>query len=47
MELVNEFNLKKIEETTKEYLSKLDLQTLINESAETRDKLCSLRVRLR
>ena len=34
MELVNEFNLKEIEETTKEYLSKLDLQKLINESAD-------------
>ena len=39
MELVNEFNLKKIEETTKEYLSKLDLQKLINESADKREKI--------
>ena len=39
MELVNEFNLKKIEETTKEYLSKLDLQKLINESTDKREKI--------
>jgi len=39
MELVNEFNLKKIEETAKEYLSKLDLQKLINESADKREKI--------
>ena len=39
MELVNEFDLKKIEETTKEYLSKLDLQKLINESADKREKI--------
>jgi len=39
MELVNEFNLKKIEETTKEYISKLDLQKLINESADKREKI--------
>ncbi|SVD89906.1 uncharacterized protein METZ01_LOCUS442760, partial [marine metagenome] len=28
MELKNEFNLKEIEQTTKDYLSKLDLQKL-------------------
>jgi len=39
MELVNEFNLKKIEETTKEYHSKLDLQKLIYESADKREKI--------
>ena len=39
MELVNEFNLKKIEETTKKYLSKLDLQKLIIESADKREKI--------
>nr|AIE98131.1 Isoleucyl-tRNA synthetase (IARS, ileS) [uncultured marine thaumarchaeote KM3_04_D06] len=39
MELVNEFNLKKIEETAKEHLSKLDLQKLINESADKREKI--------
>jgi len=39
MEQVNEVNLKKIEETTKEYLSKLDLQKLINDSADKREKI--------
>ena len=31
MELTNEFDLKEIEQTTKDYLSKLDLQKLIDE----------------
>ena len=39
MELTNEFDLKKIEQTTKDYLSKLDLQKLINDSPDKRDKI--------
>ena len=31
MELTNEFDLKEIEQTTKDYLSKLDLQKLIDD----------------
>ena len=39
MELANKFNLKEIEQTTKDYLSKLDLQKLINDSPDKRDKI--------
>ena len=39
MELTNEFNLKKIEQSTKDYLSKLDLQKMINDSSDKRDKI--------
>jgi len=39
MELVNEFNLKKIEQITKDYLSKLNLQKLIDDSPDKRDKI--------
>jgi len=39
MELRNEFNLKDIEQTTRDYLSKLDLQELINESPNKREKI--------
>jgi len=39
MELVNEFNLKEIEQITKDYLSKLNLQKLIDDSPDKRDKI--------
>ena len=39
MELGNEFNLKDIEQTTRDYLSKLDLQELINESTNKQEKI--------
>ena len=39
MELTNEFNLKEIEQSTKDYLSKLDLQKMINDSSDKRDKI--------
>jgi len=39
MELANEFNLKEIEQTTKNYLSKLDLQKLIDESPDKQNKI--------
>jgi len=39
MELGNEFNLKDIEQATRDYLSKLDLQKLIDNSADKRDKI--------
>ena len=39
MELTNEFNLKKIEQSTKDYLSKLDLQKMIGDSSDKRDKI--------
>ena len=39
MELRNEFNLKDIEQTTRDYLSKLDLQELINESSNKQEKI--------
>ena len=39
MELTNEFNLKKIEQGTKDYLSKLDLQRMIDDSSDNRDKI--------
>ena len=43
MELKNEFNLKEIEQTIKDYLSKLDLQKLIDESPDKQNKICSLK----
>ena len=39
MELGNEFNLKDIEQTTRDYLLKLDLQELINESSNKQEKI--------
>jgi len=39
MELTNEFNLKEIEQSTKDYLSKLDLQKMIDDSSDKRDKI--------
>ena len=39
MELGNEFNLKNIEQTTRDYLSRLDLQELINESPNKQEKI--------
>ena len=39
MELGNEFNLKDIEQTPRDYLSKLDLQELINESSNKQEKI--------
>ena len=39
MELTNEFNLKEIEQSTKDYLSKLDLQKMIDNSSDKRDKI--------
>ena len=39
MELANEFNLKEIEQITKDYLSKLNLQKLIDDSPDKRDKI--------
>jgi len=39
MELTNEFNLKEIEQSAKDYLSKLDLQKLIDDSSDKRDKI--------
>jgi len=39
MELTNEFNLKEIEQCAKDYLSKLDLQKMINDSSDKRDKI--------
>ena len=39
MELGNEFNLKDIEQTTRDYLSNLDLQELINESSNKQEKI--------
>jgi len=39
MELTNEFNLKEIEQVTRDYLSKLDLQKMIDDSSDKRDKI--------
>ncbi len=39
MELINEFDLKKIEQSTVDHLSKLDLQKLINESRDKQEKI--------
>jgi len=39
MELTNEFNLKEIEQIAKDYLSKLDLQKMIDDSSDKRDKI--------
>ena len=39
MELTNEFNLKEIEQSVKAYLSKLDLQKMIDDSSDKRDKI--------
>jgi len=39
MELTNEFNLKEIEQSTKDYLAKLDLQKMIDDSSDKRDKI--------
>jgi len=39
MELTNEFNLKEIERSAKDYLSKLDLQKMIDDSSDKRDKI--------
>jgi len=39
MELTNEFNLKEIEQCAKDYLSKLDLQKMIDDSSDKRDKI--------
>ena len=39
MELGNEFNLKNIEQTTRDYLSRLDLRELINESPNKQEKI--------
>jgi len=39
MELTNEFNLKEIEQSAKDYLSKLDLQKMIDDSSDKRDKI--------
>ena len=36
MELTNEFDLKEIERITKEHVSKLDLQKMIDDSADKR-----------
>ena len=39
MELSNEFNLREIEQTTKNYLSKVDLKKLIDDSSDKMDKI--------
>ena len=39
MELINEFDLKKIERVAKEHASNLDLQKLIDDSPNKRDKI--------
>ena len=39
MELSNEFNLKEIEQATKNYLSKVDLKKLIDDSSDKMDKI--------
>jgi len=39
MELTNEFNLKEIEQSVRDYLSKLDLQKMIDDSSDKRDKI--------
>jgi len=39
MELTNEFNLKKIEQSAKDHISKLDLQKMIDDSSDKRDKI--------
>jgi len=39
MELTNKFNLKEIEQSAKDYLSKLDLQKMIDDSSDKRDKI--------
>ena len=39
MELANEFDLKEIERLTKEYVSKLDLQRMIDDSSDKRDMI--------
>jgi len=39
MELINEFDLKEIERVAKEYVSNLDLQKLIDDSPNKRDKI--------
>ena len=39
MELASEFDLKEIERITKEHVSKIDLQKMINDQSEKRDKI--------
>jgi len=39
MELTNEFNLIEIEQSTKDYLAKLELQKMIDDSSDKRDKI--------
>ncbi len=39
MELINEFDLKEIERLTKEHVSKIDLQKMIDDSSDNRDKI--------
>ena len=39
MELASEFDLKEIERMTKEYVSKLDLQKMIDDSSDKREKI--------
>ena len=39
MELTSKFDLKEIERTTKEYVSKLDLQKMIDDSSDQREKI--------
>ena len=39
MELASEFDLKEIERMTKEYVSKLDLQKMIDDSSDKREKV--------
>jgi isoleucyl-tRNA synthetase len=39
MELASEFDLKEIERMTKEYVSKIDLQKMINDLSDKRDKI--------
>ena len=39
MELTSEFDLKEIERVTKEYVSKIDLQKMIDDSSDKREKI--------
>ena len=39
MELTSKFDLKEIDSTTKEYVSKLDLQKMINDSSDQRENI--------
>ena len=39
MELTSEFDLKEIERITKEYVSKIDLQKMIDDSSDKREKI--------